>query len=286
MTCRALYILARRRLGAAGVDDPGFDAALLAEHFLGLDRPGLAVRGEREAPRQAEEAFLRALAEREDRRPLQYILGEWPFMGLTLKVGEGVLVPREDTAVLVEALARRLKGVSAPQGLDLCAGTGAVGLGLCSLAPEARTVCVELDPAAMTYLRANVRRYPQYHAAAVAGDVLAGPAGLAGGLDFIASNPPYIAGGELPGLQPEVRREPELALNGGRDGLDFYRAILEKWLPLLGPGGVLGVEIGDTQGPAVEAMFRAAGLREVALYQDLAGLDRAVTGIKEKAHGQ
>ena len=285
MTYRALYILARQRLAAAGVDSPGYDAALLAERFLGLDRPALAVHGEKDAPPQEEGAFLRALAEREARRPLQYILGEWPFLGLTLKVGEGVLVPREDTVVLVEAVARRLQGLPAPRGLDLCAGTGAVGLGLCSLLPGGQAACVEADQRAMAYLRANVERYPQYQAAAVAGDVLAGPVDLAGELDFIVSNPPYIAEDELSGLQPEVRREPELALNGGRDGLVFYRAILEKWLPLLKPGGILGVEIGDSQGNAVRELFQAAGLREIELCQDLAGLDRAVTGIKEKAHG-
>lgn len=281
MTYRELYRRARARLAEAGVDTPGFDAAQLAERFLGLDRPALAVRGEEEAPSPAEEAFLRALEERAARRPLQYILGEWPFLSLTLRVGEGVLVPREDTAVLVEALARRLEGSSAPQGLDLCAGTGAVGLGLCSLLPEARAACVELDPKAMEYLRQNQARYPQYHVTLVQGDVLAGPQGLAGGLDFIASNPPYIAEAELPGLQPEVRREPELALNGGRDGLVFYRAILEKWLPLLGRGGVLAVEIGESQGKAVEEMFRAAGLGEIEILQDLAGLDRTVIGRKE-----
>lgn len=281
MTHRELYRWARARLAEAGVDTPGFDAAQLAERFLGLDRPALAVRGEEEASSPAEAAFLHAVEERASRRPLQYIMGEWPFLSLTLRVGEGVLVPREDTAVLVEALARQLEGSSAPQGLDLCAGTGAVGLGLCSLLPEARVACVELDPKAMEYLRQNQARYPQYHVTLVQGDVLAGPQGFAGGLDFIASNPPYIAEAELPGLQPEVRREPELALNGGRDGLAFYRVILERWLPLLGRDGVLAVEIGESQGKAVEEMFRAAGLGRIEILQDLAGLDRTVIGRKE-----
>lgn len=281
MTCRELYKRARARLAEAGVDSPGFDAALLAERFLGLDRPALAVHGEEEAPSPAEEAFLRAVEDRAARRPLQYILGEWPFLSLTLRVGEGVLVPREDTAVLVEALARRLEGVSGPRGLDLCAGTGAVGLGLCSLLPEARVACVELDPQALEYLRANTVRYPQYMVDIIQADVLSGPGNLSGGLDFIGSNPPYIAESELSGLQPEVRREPELALNGGRDGLVFYRAILGKWLPLLRRGGVLGVEIGDTQGKAVKEMFRGAGLEEVEVLRDLAGLDRTVIGVKE-----
>ena len=107
MTCRELYLLARRRLGGAGVDSPGTDAAALAQRFLGLDRAGLALHGEETPPPQREAAFLQAVEERAARRPLQYILGEWEFMGLPLAVGEGVLCPREDTAVLVEELARR-----------------------------------------------------------------------------------------------------------------------------------------------------------------------------------
>ena len=107
MTCRELYLLARRRLGGAGVDSPGADAAALAQRFLGLDRAGLALHGEETPPPQREAAFLQAVEERAARRPLQYILGEWEFMGLPLAVGEGVLCPREDTAVLVEELARR-----------------------------------------------------------------------------------------------------------------------------------------------------------------------------------
>ena len=278
MICRELYLSAKARLAEAGVDSPGFDAAQLAARFLGMDRPALALRGEEEAPAPAEEAFLQAVEERAARRPLQYILGEWPFLSLTLRLGEGVLIPREDTAVLVEALARRLGGISRPRGLDLCAGTGAVGLGLC---------CVELDSRAMEYLQANAARYPQYAVSPVRGDVLSGPKDLelAGELDFIASNPPYIAEDELPALQPEVLREPILALDGGPDGLVFYRAILEKWLPLLRRGGVLAVEIGDTQGPAVKELFRSAGLGEVQVLQDWAGLDRVVMGEKEKAHG-
>ena len=120
MTCRELYLLARRRLGGAGVDSPGADAAALAQRFLGLDRTGLALHGEETPPPQREAAFLQAVEERAARRPLQYILGEWEFMGLPLAVGEGVLCPREDTAVLVEELARRLGERPRPWGPVLC----------------------------------------------------------------------------------------------------------------------------------------------------------------------
>lgn len=279
MTGRELYIEAKRRLAGAGVDSPGFDAAALCEHFLGLDRPGLAVHGDEAVPAVKEREFLAAVEQRAARRPLQYILGSWPFMGLTLRVGEGVLVPREDTAVLVEALARML-GMGA-RGLDLCAGSGAVGLGLCSLVEGIEACCVEVDEGAAKFLRENIAGYPRYNCRAVMADVLQGPEGrFEGGLDFIASNPPYIASCELPTLQPEVQKEPSLALDGGGDGLVFYRAILDKWAPLLRPGGALGVEIGEAQAREVSGMLYRAGFVDIAVHRDLGGLDRAVTGVK------
>lgn len=281
MTARELYLGARTRLAEAGVEDPGFDAAALSARFLGLDRRGLALHGDEVPAEERQRAFLGAAAQRAGRRPLQYILGSWPFMGMELKVGEGVLIPREDTAVLVEAVAARLE--RGGRGLDLCAGTGAVGLGLCSLLPGTEVLCVEVDESAMGYLRENVAKYPEYRCRTVRGDVLAGPepGSFRGGLDFIASNPPYIAGDELPTLQPEVRWEPALALDGGRDGLRFYRAILERWAGLLRPGGVLGVEIGETQGREVAEMFGRGGFADITVHKDLAGLDRAVTGIRK-----
>lgn len=281
MTCRQLYLEARRRLSQAGIDSPGVDAALLSQRFLGLDRPGLALHGEEEpAPEQAA-AFLQAVKERAARRPLQYILGEWEFLGLPLAVGEGVLCPREDTAVLVESLAQGLQGLPAPQGLDLCAGTGAVGLGLCSLLPQAQVTALELSPLALRYLEENAAAYPQYQVTPHRGDVLS-PHTAARfprhSLDFLASNPPYIAGEELPTLQPEVQKEPSLALDGGADGLRFYRAIARLWLPKLKPGAPFAVEIGETQAQQVCALFRAHGATALRVHQDLSGLDRCVSG--------
>ena len=281
MTCRQLYLLGRQRLAQAGVDSPGGDASLLAEKFLGLDRAALAVRGEGEPAPGQEAAFLQGVEERCARRPLQYILGEWEFMGLPLAVGEGVLCPREDTAVLVEAPPRGLGDAPSPGGVDLCAGTGAVGLGLSSLLPGLSVWCVELSDQALPYLRENIARHGRGRAAALQGDVLS-PGFAArfpdGSLDFLASNPPYIETGELPTLQPEVRKEPALALDGGGEGLLFYRAIARLWLPKLRPGGLAAVEIGETQGPAVEALFRQGGLCSVKTLPDWAGLDRVVTG--------
>lgn len=281
MTVRQLYLAARKQLSQAGVDSPGVDAGLLAEKYFGLDRTGLALHGEEAPSPQQEAAFLLAVKERRERRPLQYILGEWEFLGLSLSVGEGVLCPREDTAVLVETLAQGLEGTPAPRGLDLCAGTGAVGLGLVSLVPGLSVQCVELSEKALPYLEENIRRHGRGRASALAGDMLSPELarGFApGSLDFLASNPPYIETGELASLQPEVRREPSLALDGGADGLVFYRAIASLWLPLVKPGGLAAVEIGESQGQAVSQIFQQAGLTDVETVTDWAGLDRVVWG--------
>ncbi len=272
--------MCRTRLQAAGVEDPGFDALCLCQHFFGLDRPGLAVHGEEICLEDKAGLFRQAAEERAARRPLQYILGRWEFMGLTLQVGEGVLVPREDTAVLVEAVAERL-GEKPGRGVDLCAGSGAVALGLCRLCPGLEMDCVELSGEALGYLRKNLAAYPEYGICAQEGDVLRPEtAALFDGLDVVVSNPPYIARSALPTLQPEVQREPSLALDGGPDGLRFYRAIARLWVPKLKPGGVLGVEIGEEQGADAAQLLRQAGLEEVAVHKDWAGLDRAVTGVK------
>lgn len=278
MTYRELYLQCRARLRAAGTEDPGVDAALLCAHFFSLDRPGLAVHGEEPCPEPARQAFLQAVEQRAAQRPLQYILGRWEFMGLTLAVGEGVLVPREDTGTLVEALAEIIKDKPVLHGVDLCAGTGAVALGLCSLCPGLEMTCVEFSPQAMPWLGKNLAAYPQYAVHAMRADVLSPrTAENFRDLQLIASNPPYIAHDTLPTLQPEVRREPALALDGGPDGLLFYRSLAENWVPRLCPGGVLGVEIGEEQGEAVQEIFRQAGLKDMALHLDWNGLPRAVT---------
>ena len=281
MTCRQLYLDARRRLQQAGVEAAPGDAALLAEKFLGLDRAGLALHGEEEPSPERKAAFLQGVQERCARRPLQYILGEWEFLGLSLAVGEGVLCPREDTAVLVETLGQALQHTPPPRGVDLCAGTGAVALGLLQGNPDLSILCVEWSDQALPYLQENLRRYGQGRATARKGDVLS-PAFAAsfsqGSLDFVASNPPYIATEELPTLQLEVQKEPALALDGGEDGLVFYRAIAQLWVPKVKPGGLVAVEIGETQGPAVRELLQQAGLLHVEIEQDWAGLDRVVWG--------
>lgn len=278
VTRRAWLQEATQRLLAAGCADGAFDARCLLEQFGGLPR------GHRpdDSPLTAEQqtALDGALCQRAAGRPLQYILGEWDFLDLTLSVGEGVLIPRPDTEVLCETAAALLAGVSAPRVLDLCAGTGCVGLGVARLRPGAQVTAVELSAQALPYLQANCRCYPQLSVAVTPGNVLTDWAAFPDGWDAILSNPPYIPTAELPGLMREVQHEPAMALDGDTDGLLFYRVIASRWVGKLREGGICAVEVGLGQAEAVAALFAEAGLKNIEIHPDLAGISRVVTGKK------
>ena len=265
-------------LTAAGCEDGAFDARCLLEDLGGLPR---GARPDDTPLTQTQQTALdAALTQRAAGRPLQYILGNWEFLTLTLRVGEGVLIPRPDTECLCEEVARRLAGVSAPRVLDLCAGSGCVGLGVASLCPGAAVTAVELSQQALPYLRENVARYPALNVTVRQGDVLTDFDAFGEDFDAIVSNPPYIPTGDLPGLMREVQREPTMALDGDTDGLKFYRVIADRWTKKLRPGGLCAVEVGFDQAPAVMELFRAAGLNEVTAVTDYGGVQRVVAGIK------
>lgn len=284
MTLGEAYRGGKRLLEAAGCESPSFDAGSLFQQAFGLDRVQRSLRSAEAADPEKTERYLRAVRERASGRPLQYILGEWPFLGLTLSVGEGVLVPREETELLVRTAEEMLRGEPSPRVLDLCAGTGAVALGLASLLPGARVTAAEKYEKAFSFLTGNIRRTGLGTVAAARLDAL-DPAAAEGfeGLDGFVSNPPYVRSGEIPGLQAEVRREPREALDGGEDGLLFYRAVAEIWLPRLRPGGAAAVELGEGQAPAVKALFSGA-LTDLRVIDDLYGVPRVLAG-RRKRHG-
>ena len=280
MTYQELYQLGKKELKKAGVDTPAFDAICLFSHCCGMDRTKLIVHGNEEVIALQAKAFLQAIAKRAARYPLQYLLGEWEFMGLPFFVGEGVLVPREDTEVLVNTALVSLQNVNSPRILDLCAGSGAVSIGFWSQKNDAEVTAVELSQTALGYLQKNIVR----HGANVTikqRDVLLGPwQGENESFDAVLSNPPYIPSKDIATLQPEVQKEPPLALDGGEDGLLFYRVIGEKWLPCLKPGGFLAVEIGVHRAEAVEALFLKCGLKSIKTVRDFNNMERVVTGWK------
>ena len=198
-------------------------------------------------------------------------------------MGEGVLIPRPDTELLCEAAAARLPlvpGGDAPRVLALCAGSGCVGLGLCSLYPAAAVTAVELSDEAFVYLKENTARYPAYRVWPIQADVLADGERFGGVYQAVLANPPYIPAAELPSLMREVRREPRMALDGG-DGLVFYRVIARVWAAKLCPGGFCAVEVGAGQAAAVSALFEEVGLTGLEILEDLGGIQRVVVGWRK-----
>ncbi|MBR1822232.1 MAG: peptide chain release factor N(5)-glutamine methyltransferase [Clostridia bacterium] len=264
-------------LRASGCPDPEVDARWMAEDTLGMTRTELKFESDRAVPPSALGQLERMLSRRCAGEPVQYILGSADFMGLKFQVGPGVLIPRQDTETLVEAALIALQGASAaPAVLDLCAGSGCIGLSLASLAPHARVTLADVSREALETARENM------HALGVKAELRHGDLFAAVGrerFDLIASNPPYIPRGELAGLQREVQYEPRLALDGGADGLDFYRRIAAEAERHLNPGGAIYLEVGAGEAPAVLELVKAhLPCVEAGTIKDLNGVERVVFG--------
>ncbi len=280
-TLRTLYAEGRKHLTALPPGcPPEKEALLLLEHTTGCGRVELGLQPDRVMESEQAQSYLHAVARRLAGEPLQYILGSWEFYGLPFSVGDGVLIPRPETELLVDLALQ--KGSSQPlQMLDLCSGSGCVALACAHHRPNWQVTALELSPIAFGYLQRNLARLGLSNVTAVQGDAMQPRAALppvAYGL--ITANPPYIPTAELPGLAPEVRREPAMALDGGPDGLDFYRAFATLYLPLLQPGAWLLLELGYTQGQAVAALLQQAGFTQIELHNDLSGIARVVAGRK------
>lgn len=280
VTINGLYREGRKIIEEAGLPSPAFDAICLLEPVFGIkNRTELAIRGAETVSKAEYEKYLALCAQR-THRPLQYILGKWEFGGMDLKCGEGVLVPREDTLALVECAVDALKNTENPEIIDLCAGTGAVGLSVCRMLGTGKCTCVELFDDAYRYLVSNIETYGNGRVKAERYDVLQKPDERFGVVDAIVSNPPYIETAVVETLDRDVQKEPKTALDGGEDGLVFYRAILENWLPLLKVGGILAVEIGYDQRESVSDLFKSAGMAQICAVRDINGNDRTIIGTK------
>ncbi len=265
-------------LEAGGCETPAFDAVCLLEDIGKIGRGEVPAAREQVVSPVCEKAVLHCAVRRAAGEPLQYLLGTWDFLNLTLEVGEGVLIPRPETELLCQVAAEYLQALPHKNVYDLCAGSGCVGLGVASLCPSAKVTCVELSKKAFAYLERNVARYPCYQVTATCANVLTDYGRFGGPIDAVVSNPPYIKTADLDTLQREVQHEPRMALDGDADGYRFYRAIAERWLPKLSPDGFVAVEIGIGQAQMVADLFHQHGMTHVTVYSDFAGIDRVVVG--------
>lgn len=280
MNVRQAYAECKKRLAQAGIDDCAFEAQCLVEKALGYDRIALISDGDSEVGGAGLSELDELTRRRISREPLQYILGRWSFYGFEFFVGEGVLVPRDDTEVAVGLCVDFLCGRQEKKAIDLCSGSGAIAVALNKLA-NADVTAVELSCAAFEYLNRNIARNGS-DVKAVKGDIFECHRQFADGeFDLIVSNPPYIKTDEIPALQPEVLREPPAALDGGADGYDFYRAIVRHWSRKLKLGGALVFELGENQADYVAALMQANGFENIRTATDIGGVQRAIIGTMQ-----
>lgn len=279
---RELFLRIKKLLEAAGNADFRFDAVCIIENVFGGRLPEVMLEEYAD-----EEAADRALAMAEKRSkgyPLQYILGEWEFFGYPFLVGEGVLIPRPDTEVLVEQIIDicRSEKPEAPKIADLCSGSGCIAVALKKELPDSEITAVELSDRAIEYLRKNA----ELNNAAIEiihGDVLSREcAEKLSNADIIVCNPPYLTAEDMESLQKEVGFEPEAALFGGSDGLEFYRKITSLWRNSLKNGGFLAYEFGLNQHAAVRDILESMGFENIQLRRDTAGIIRTAAGRKSE----
>ena len=278
MTYRECYEQGCRTLQAAGIEEAALDARLLLEAVCGTDRNDLLVHGEQPVAPEAEEKYLNWIRQRAEHIPLQQLTGEQGFMGLTFSVNEHVLIPRQDTEILVEEVLKELH--DGMRVLDMCTGSGCILLSLLHYSNDCEGLGVDLSAEALEVAGRTVLKVltPEKaeHAHFLQSDLFEK---VEGKFEIIVSNPPYIASAEVEKLMPEVRdHEPRMALDGTEDGLYFYRRIIEEAGKHLVSSGMLFFEIGYDQGQAVSELMRTEGYCDVQVVQDYAGLDRVVFG--------
>lgn len=280
-TYSQLYIDARRALKAAGVEAHSLEARLLICHAAGKTQADLLRDMPLYTSNEVEKVLEGYMKRRLDGEPVAYITGKWEFYGLPLEVTPDVLIPRDDTEVLVDkALELLRERHSAPRVLDLCCGSGCIGLAMAHELPDSRVVMLDLSRKALDITRRNIRANDlSARAVCMEADALIPPADNLGSFDAILSNPPYIATAEIATLDSSVRDyEPHSALDGGEDGLTFYRFIAAEWKRALRIGGWLLFEVGETQSADVMKIMRLAGYKNVDCVKDTAGHNRVVFG--------
>ena len=280
ITYNDLYLDIRRQLRAADSGDPTLEARELVAFACGKTKEELLRDGRLYVTPEVE-ARVRALVQRHlDGEPTAYLIGEWEFYGLPLDISRDVLIPRPDTEVLAGLAIDFVRKQGECRVLDLCAGSGCIGLAVASQCPGSRVVLGELSEGALRVCRQNIRRNGlSGRVVPMQLDALAPPPAQLGEFRCLVSNPPYIPAGDIPGLDPSVRDyEPRMALDGGADGLDFYRNLAKEWKNALTVGGKIFLEVGIGQADDVLRLLRAQGFGDLEITADPAGIPRVVSG--------
>lgn len=280
ITYNNLYLDIRQQLRQAGIEAATLEARELVCFGTGKSKEELRQDGRLYASPELERQVRSLVARHLAGEPVAYLIGEWEFYGLPLDISRDVLIPRPDTEVLAGQAIDYVKTLGDCRVLDLCAGSGCIGLAVAAQAPNARVVLGEWSDAALKICRQNIRRNGLTgRVVPMQADAREKPEKSLGDFQCIVSNPPYIPRGEIGGLDVSVKDyEPHLALDGGEDGLDFYRSISEKWKNALTPGGRLYFEVGIGQADEVLRIMRAQGFGDIQIVKDLHDIPRVVFG--------
>lgn len=279
MTIFEAYNTSKKRLEAAGVEDFIFEAREIIKHITGLSAAQILTSYNRKLSQFQENNLIAILHQREVRYPLQYIFTKWGFYGREFFVGPGVLVPRADTETVIEASTEYLKDKESPKILDLCAGSGCIGITLAKEIENSKVLLVEKFQEALSYTNKNIEYNKAENATAIMGDIFEG-AGADGEYDLIVSNPPYIPEEEMSIISPETKYEPETALLARDGGMEFYKAITEKYYDSIKSGGMICFEVGFNQSERVVEILKNAGFTNITVKKDLNEINRVVSGIK------
>ncbi len=274
-----LYTFFRNSVNAlskAGCDSPEFDVQQLFDFCLNINKTQLLLKANEKIDGLELSFFNECLEKRKNRVPLQYILGEWDFYKYKFKVGEGVLIPRPETELIPDYIYNKFKSEPPKVVYDVCSGSGCLGLTIAKLFPLCKVYSVDISDDAIKYTTLNKELLEADNVTVLKADMLdeASPLGLPFA-DIIISNPPYIKTDELKDLQQEVQFEPKLALDGGEDGLMFYRALKNNWFPFLNRGGLMILECGENQAKDILGIFLTSA-KGARIIEDGQGIERIV----------
>lgn len=281
MTWSEVYKKAESILKREYKDTYKYEIYSILKHCFNISKIDLIMKKDEAVEPEVQKKLFDIIKLRTEHVPLQYILGYWYFMDLKFKVGEGVLIPREDTEVLVKKSLDYLQNVESPKIIDLCSGSGCVAISVKkNLGEKSEVYAAELSQIAFSYLQENIF-LNECKVTAINGDVFKISSDFQDEFfDAVISNPPYIKTGDLSCLQEEVKKEPRLALEGGEDGLYFYKNICKTWIPKLKSGGMIAFEVGFDQAQDVKTIMENYGIKAIRIFKDINNIDRAVIGQK------
>jgi len=282
-TYNDIYLRVRKKLKSAGIDAHEMEARLIVTHCANKTREDLLLMSKIFATDPVVKAKINESLERRlTGEPLAYVLGEWEFYSIPLIINEHVMIPRVDTEVLArETIGLLKRKVWQTRLLDLCTGSGCIGLAVAANVPSCRIVMIDSSEQALAVCRQNMLKTNlSRHITAMDADILIKPPAILGEFDMIVSNPPYIPTNDIKTLDPSVKDyEPVKALDGGEDGLDYFHAITENWRSLLKKGGHMAFECGEGQSAAVRYILKQNGFGDIKTYKDTLGIERVIIGM-------